>query len=174
VGRRRPQWRDRRQPDSQVLLRFDFITDLGAGNLPTGAQVDKAELRLHTSELTDSQSPNTISMYRLLKPWTVNGTWNSQTDGISNDGLDAILGANDSFVPDVQGEFITLDVTESLAAWLAGAPNYGWAFFPGGGMAGSLTPRTTRRRRFARSSPSTTPSSPSPPSASPLRWARSP
>jgi hypothetical protein len=118
-------------PDSQVLLRFDFLTD--AGNLPAAAKIDKAELRLHTSTLPDSDSPNTISMYRLLKPWTVNGTWNSQTDGITTDGLDAILGANDSFVPDVQGEFLTLDVTESLGAWLAGAPNYGWAFFPGGG-----------------------------------------
>src|SRR6185369_14047240 len=57
-------------PDSQVLLRFDFLTD--AGNLPAGAHIDKAELKLHTSTLPDSESPNTISMYRLLKPWTVN------------------------------------------------------------------------------------------------------
>ena len=123
-------------PDSQVLLRFDQI--FGAGNLPDGARVDKAQLRLHTSDLADSQSTNTIAIYRLLKPWTTSGTWNSQTDGISIDGLDAILGANGAFVPDLPGEFITLDVTESLAAWMAGAPNYGWALLPGGGNGWQL------------------------------------
>jgi hypothetical protein len=95
--------------------------------------IDAAELVIRTSDLTDSQSPNTISLYRVLKPWTLNGTWNSQGDGINADAVDAILAANDTIVPDVQGEFMTFDVTESLAAWMAGAPNYGWALLPGGG-----------------------------------------
>jgi len=118
-------------PDSQAILRFDFIFD--SGNLPAGAHVDSAQLVLHTSTLPDRESPNTISLHRILKPWTVNGTWSSQGDGINADAIDAILAANDTIVPDVQGEFLTFDVTESLATWLAGAENYGWALLPGGG-----------------------------------------
>jgi hypothetical protein len=118
-------------PDSQALLRFDSI--FNSGNLPAGAHIDSARLVLHTSNLTDSQSPNTIALHRLLKPWTADETWNSQGDGIHDDGVDAILAANDTVVPDVQGEFLTFDVTESLAAWMAGAENYGWALLPGGG-----------------------------------------
>lgn len=118
-------------PDSQGLIRFDFIFD--EGNIPADAKVDSAELLIRTSDLTNSQSPNTMSLYRLLKPWTLNGTWNSQGNGINPDAVDAILAANDTIVPSVQGEFLSFDVTESLSAWLAGAPNYGWALLPSGG-----------------------------------------
>jgi hypothetical protein len=48
------------------------------------------------------------------------------------DGGEALLAANSSVVPDVQGAFVTLDVTESLQTWSAGATNHGWVLLPGG------------------------------------------
>ena len=82
----------------------------------------------------DSQSANTFVLHRVLKGWLEgSATWDSQTDGISDDGLDAILGANDTIVPSVLDGYVEFDVTESLYAWLQGAPNNGWALLPTGG-----------------------------------------
>ena len=118
---------------SHALIRFDFIFG-GAAGIPNGATIDSAKLILHTSELPDSQSANTFLLHRVLKGWTEPGaTWDSQTDGISSDGADAILGANDSIIAVNRDEFLEFDVTESLYAWMAGAPNNGWALLPTGG-----------------------------------------
>ncbi len=116
---------------SQGVVRFDSI--FGTTGIPAGAQIDHAELRLHTSDQTNAQSNNTFRLYRLLKPWAETGiTWNAMTDGFQIDGLEAILGENGAVVPDVQDGYVTFDVTESLAAWAAGAPNNGWVIIDGG------------------------------------------
>ena len=117
---------------SHALIRFDSIFD--AGGIPDGATIDSAKLVLHTSSLTDSQSANTFALHRVLKGWQEpNATWDSQTDGISTDAVDSILAANDTVVPSVLDGYVEFDVTESLFAWLAGAPNNGWALVPTGG-----------------------------------------
>jgi hypothetical protein len=110
---------------SRGIIRFDDI--FGAGLIPDGVQIDHAELRLHTSDQTDAPSVNKVRLYRMLRDWSENSvTWNSMGDGLSVDGLEAIIGENGEVVPSVQDGFITFDVTESLSAWAAGAPNYGW------------------------------------------------
>ena len=110
---------------SRGVLRFDAI--FGAGGIPDGATIDHAEVRIHTANQANAQSTNTIRLYRLLTGWTELGiTWNSMDDGLESDGLDAILGENDAQLPTVQDGYITFDVTESLATWMAGAPNNGW------------------------------------------------
>lgn len=117
------------QQQSHGLIRFDFLDS----QIPANAIVKSAELVIHTSALSNSQSGNTMSLYRLLKGWQEpTATWDSQTNGISADAVDAIFAANDSVSPSVQDQFLTFDVTESLWAWLAGAPNNGWALLPGG------------------------------------------
>jgi hypothetical protein len=121
---------DRNGGDAHGLIRFGSL--FGGANIPTGAMIESAELILHTSAATDSQSPNLMSLYRMLNGFTENGTWNSKVNGISADGLEAILGANDGVTPTVQDGYVTFDVTESLAAWAAGAPIEGWALLPGG------------------------------------------
>jgi hypothetical protein len=119
---------------SQALIRFNDL--FGPGAIPSGAQVDSAQLRFHTSNLSNAHSNNTIRLYRILTGWVASGvTWNSKDGGISTDGLEAILGENGGLVPNVQDGFITFDVTESLAAWGAGAPNQGWLLVAGGNDA---------------------------------------
>ncbi len=119
---------------TQALIRFNDL--LGAGAIPDGAQIDHAELRFHTSDMTNAASNNTIRLYRMIRGWVASSvTWNSVDGGISTDGLEAILGANGGLVPDVRDGYITFDVTESLAAWAAGAPNNGWLLVDGGNDA---------------------------------------
>jgi hypothetical protein len=119
---------------SQGVIRFDSI--FGEGLIPDGAMIDNATLRFHTSAQSNAQSTDTIRLYRMLRGWTEGGiTWNSMQDGLDTDGLEAILGANGGLVPSVQDGFITFDVTESLAAWAAGAPNNGWVIVDGGNDA---------------------------------------
>jgi hypothetical protein len=116
--------------DAQAMIRFDFTI---GDAIPSGAVIDSATLKLHTSEDTDSQSPNAMNAYRILDPWTEGGaTWDSKGSGLQNNGNDLLLAADDGVVPSVPGGYVTLDVTEAVSAWAAGAPNYGWAILPGG------------------------------------------
>ena len=119
------------QQQAHALIRFDSI--FTAQRIPAGAIINSAELVIHTSDLTDSQSASTMSLHRLLKGWTEpNATWDSQGDGILTDAVDSLLAATDAVVPDVRDGYVTFDVTESLWAWAQGAPNEGWALLPGG------------------------------------------
>jgi autotransporter-associated beta strand protein len=114
----------------QALLRFDDL--FGDNAIPVGAVIDSAALTIRTSTTPNSHSANTIGLYRLLSPWNDSSTWNSLGEGITANGSEAILAPNAAFVPSVNGGTLTFDVTESLFAWGSGAPNYGWAFLPGG------------------------------------------
>jgi hypothetical protein len=116
--------------DAQAMIRFDFTTN---DAIPVGAVIDSATLTLHTSSDSASESPNTMSAYRILDPWTEDGaTWDSKGNGLSNNGNDLLLAADDSLIPSVNGAYVTFDVTEGVSAFAAGAPNYGWAILPGG------------------------------------------
>ena len=118
-------------PDAQGLIRFNNV--ISANNVPLGSMIESAELVIHTSDIADSQSNNTIGLYRLLTGWTSGGaTWDS-LDGMLANGDEAVLAANSTAVPDDRGGFVTFDVTESLQTWAAGATNHGWVFLPGGG-----------------------------------------
>ena len=120
-------------PDSQAMIRFNNLFGSGPGQIPAGAQIESAELILHTSDRTDAQSPNTIALHRLLQNWTESGAvWNT-FNGFATDGIEAILAANGSVVPSVRDGYVSFDVTESLMAWAAGATNMGWVLLPGGG-----------------------------------------
>ncbi len=114
---------------AHAIVRFDFTI---GDAIPDGAVIDHATLTLHTSADSNSQSPNTMSAYRILKGWKEpDATWNSQGSGISNDATDALLAADDSVTPTVRDGYVTFDVTEAVSAFAAGAPNYGWAILPG-------------------------------------------
>jgi hypothetical protein len=120
-------------PDAQAMIRFNTLFGTGAGQIPLGAQIESAELILHTSDRTDAQSNNTISLYRLLQNWTESGAVWDTFDGFSNNGLEAILAANGTVVPSDRDGYVSFDVTESIAALSAGAPNMGWVLRTGGG-----------------------------------------
>lgn len=118
---------------AQGLLRFDGVFgDAPGTTIPAGAMIDAATLTLHTSVASNAQTNSVMRLFRLLQPWEENSTFNSMIAGITADGLEAILAANGTVSPTAQGSLMTFDVTESLAAWAQGAPNYGWVVLPGG------------------------------------------
>jgi hypothetical protein len=73
-----------------------------------------------------------MSLYRMLRYWGDGATWNSLGAGVSPDGYEAILSANGTVASSSQGSAVSFDVTESVFAWMSGAPNYGWSILPGG------------------------------------------
>jgi hypothetical protein len=120
-------------PDSHAMIRFNTIFGNGPNQIPAGAQIESAELVLHTSDRTDAESPNTIALHRLLQNWTELGAVWDTFNGFETNGLEAILAANDTSVPNEQNAFASFDVTESLYALSMGATDMGWVLLPGGG-----------------------------------------
>ncbi|MCE8018114.1 tandem-95 repeat protein [Halomonas sp. MCCC 1A17488] len=110
----------------QTLLRFEQIFGSGAGQIPLGATIVSATLELNTSGKGDG-----ARLHRMLVPWNDTDTWNSFSDGLQADGVEAHANADltTGFVPTGTTR---LDVTASLQAWADGAPNHGWAFLPTG------------------------------------------
>ena len=103
----------------QGMMRFRDIIDA----IPADAEIVSAELQV----LTSSSSDGTQSFYRMLTDWPDACTWNDLSgDGITPDDVEATADAEATVSSPVSGEFTYIDVTESIAAWVAGAPNYGW------------------------------------------------
>ena len=115
----------------QGLIRFDVpFGDSSAGGIPDGATILGAQLRLR---LTDSGDG--FRLHRMLVPWSEGtATWNSFTDGIDDDGVEA------EALPDVitsdyleepsTPSYLSFDVTDAVRAWHAGQDNRGWALLP--------------------------------------------
>jgi hypothetical protein len=110
---------------NQILLRFDHLFGTGLGQIPQDATITSATLTLTTSDPGGG-----ASVHRLLTAWSETATYNSLGDGIQADGTEAVTAAD--LVTGGIGTLgpITLDVTNSVQAWVDGADNNGWAFLP--------------------------------------------
>jgi len=121
---------------SHGLIRFENLIGSGATQVPAGAKITSAVLRIVVSN-----SGSGMSLHRLL-PQT---TWNEATatwaayggNGIQADDLEAaaaydvIVGdgnavANIPLSSSTTPAYFTLDVSASLQAWADGAVNNGW------------------------------------------------
>jgi hypothetical protein len=130
-GRSRTLVADRSDPrgsgkESQVLLRFEEIVGSGADQIPEGATVTAAALRLKTLDPGSG-----ASLYRMLVDWDDSDTWSSFDDGVQTDGTHAASRA-DVKTGRVSTGTTTIDVTKSVKAWVDGDSNYGWVFVPSG------------------------------------------
>ena len=103
----------------QGIMKFKNIIEAIPGN----AVIANAELRI----LTTGSSGGDQSFYRMLKEWPDACTWNSiGSTGVTPDGAVAADTADGSVNSPSSGEYAYLDVTQSVKAWVDGAPNYGW------------------------------------------------
>ena len=129
------------------LLRFDNLIGGGAGQVPLGAQITSAELRIWTDDLTDATTP--IRLARMNVTWSEASTWNSMVNGIDQtNGVEA--GTVDAILDGSQDDaFDTMNVTAAIQAWANGSPNYGWVFLPSGnnGWRWATSENTTADRR---------------------------
>lgn len=110
----------------QVLVQFRDIIGGRADQVPPGVEVVKAVLRIYSGRET---SRHRVFFHRMLVPWKDNATWNSAEwggDGIRMDGRIAVATADANNIFFNKNQYYDVDVTKSLRAWVAGAPNYGW------------------------------------------------
>ena len=101
-----------------------FSSDLGAID---GCDVIHAQLELHTISDTVGDA---AKAYRLdgAAAWDASTTWNSMSG--PGGAIPSQYAADPSFTTDpFSGAFLSADVTDDVAAWLANpADNQGWAF----------------------------------------------
>ncbi len=116
-------------PLSQILIRFDNLFGAGAGQIPSGATIVSAKLRM----LSTDSSANRMSLHRMLTPWTATSNWTSLGTGVSADGVEAASVATFSPLPNTIDTWVVFDVTSDLEAFASGAEtNQGWAVLPSG------------------------------------------
>jgi hypothetical protein len=110
---------------SEALLRFDNLVGTGANQVPSGAHVLSATLKLQTTDTGDGGE-----LHRMLQTWSNDSTWNTLINGIQADGTEA-LSQIDASTGRVGSLGLTpIDVTSSVQAWIDGAANHGWAILP--------------------------------------------
>ena len=120
----------------QGLLRFEGLIGFAPGQIPAGSMVESATLTL--SIVSNPNTADTVHLHRLLVPWEESSTWNSLAGGILVDGLQALTAADASFDPNPSNaagndpSLRTVDVTQSVRAWVNGAANHGWALIMSG------------------------------------------
>lgn len=110
-----------------ILLRFDSIIGNGAGQIPPGATINSATLTIVVTDASDSGA----SLYRMLQTWNATDTWNMWVNGIQANGVEANSTSDVSSLLNSTGTH-NINVTTSVAAWAAGANNFGWAWLNNG------------------------------------------
>jgi hypothetical protein len=111
--------------ESQVLMRFGDIFGPSAEQIPPFARIVKAELRVVAFD-----PGTTVYLHRILVPWNAAATWNSLSEGLSVDDIEA-SSVRDGFSfgqINMDKQSVEFDVTQTLQAWSDGVANFGWVF----------------------------------------------
>lgn len=120
---------------TQALVKFDSLFGSGPGQVPAGADIESARLLVMTGPTSGDGSANTVSAHRMLTDWDELVTWDSLLGGISANGIEAALLADDSIAPSHNNTavYAIFDVTATVQLWADGlAANHGWALLPNG------------------------------------------
>ncbi|MEM7070014.1 MAG: DUF4347 domain-containing protein, partial [Pseudomonadota bacterium] len=112
--------------ETEGLIRFDSIFGLGPGQIPPGATIVSAELTFNVVD--DTEAASQITLHRMLSAWSEASTWNSLTNGIQLNNIEA-SSTIDSILanPDLTGTQTFSGLESTLQAWSDGDPNFGWA-----------------------------------------------
>ena len=109
----------------QSLLRFDNLFGDGPGQIASNAKILSASLELQVFDHGDD-----LTFHRMLQDWSDTATWNSLGNGVQANGIEAVS-TPDVVTSDVNEGTLSVDVTQSLQAWLADpSSNHGWAILP--------------------------------------------
>ena len=113
----------------QSLLRFDNIIGSLEGQIPLGATISRANLKLLLANDIDNPffNPN-FKIYHMNRSWQENSTWNSLGNGLSlgqdyNQLIGRFAGDNNPDGKNVRN----IDVTAAVQRWANGEQNYGFA-----------------------------------------------
>ncbi len=107
---------------SHGLLRFDNVFGAGANQIPAGATITSATLKLFTTNV----SIGSFTIHRASVGWGETSTWNTfGGDGVTL-GSDALTSPTQTLAPGALG-LLSIDVTADVQTWSLGASNFGWA-----------------------------------------------
>ena len=108
------------------LLRFDSIFGNGAGQIPFGSIINSASVTVNVTN--ESSSGVVIGLYRMLITWPETATWNSMTNGIQRDDVEAMSTLDAQVAdPSASGPQVITGLAAALQSWSYGAANNGWA-----------------------------------------------
>ena len=109
----------------QGLIRFDNIFGGGVGQIPLGSIINSATLTVDVYDISDSGAQ--VRFHRMLAAWSEATTWNSMTNGIQANDVEA-MSAHDAQVvdPSDSGLQVITGLAAALQSWSDGATNLGW------------------------------------------------
>ena len=113
--------------NSRTLIAFDDIFGDLPGQIPKGAVIVSATLRLHTCDSIKSRSDSENILHEVLVTWEEDTvTWGSffgAANGVGTQYADVPVA---EMLPDSTDTFFEMNVTDSLRRWASGTPNHGW------------------------------------------------
>ena len=116
--------------ESGLLIRFDQLVGTGTGQIPPGATITSATLRV--AQLADGSSSATASLYRMLATWNASATWNGMATsgaGVQLDNVEALASADATISGLTTTGYRTFSgtgLTAALQYWVNGGANNGW------------------------------------------------
>jgi hypothetical protein len=120
---------------NQGLIRFDNVFGSGPNQIPIGARINAAALTVQVP-LTSTFN---VLLHRMLGNWTEASTWNSLTNGVQTNNIEAVATPESRLEPAVGVGPRSFNVTNSLQTWSyttqPNTANRGWVLvMPGGGV----------------------------------------
>lgn len=115
--------------ESQALLRFDEVFGPGPAQVPDGAKISSAVLRVFVSKEPEAWTRNRVFFHPLQVPWGRGSAWNFAGwggDGVQCDDREAKQEPTAHVAFSNAGYYYNLDVTSAVRAWAAGEANHGW------------------------------------------------
>lgn len=112
----------------QVLMRFDNIFGTNPGQIPPGATIQSATLRVNITNASAAGA----NLHRMAQSWNATDNWNTFSTGGGGiqAGTECLSTADVSSLLNSTG-LHSITVTNSVTAWLANpATNFGWAWLP--------------------------------------------
>jgi hypothetical protein len=115
--------------EADALIIFDQVFGSGTDQVPLGSTILSASLTVH---LSIAGSGNPGDLREVLIPWDDSDTFNTfgGDPGWDDTEVSNPIGEAPSSPDACPCAASVMDVTASVAAWSAGATNYGWMFTP--------------------------------------------
>ncbi|MEO0804162.1 MAG: DNRLRE domain-containing protein [Cyanobacteria bacterium J06642_2] len=121
----RDRWlRDR---EGQTLLQFDGIIGDLTGQIPFGATITRADLKLTLRDDVDREfyHPD-CEVYFITREWDESSTWNSLENGLAiGEDFDSLIDTFSGHNDPAENNVRYLDVREAVQRWADGDANYG-------------------------------------------------
>lgn len=124
-------------PRYQSLIKFEEIFGGASHQVPLGAEIEYAAIKLKTGNRisTYSGTVNDIDIYQVNASWSEASRWNDFSvinDSVGAKAVSALIGTYTNTI--ANDEVTVFDVTTAVKSWHAGsAPNYGILFVNEGG-----------------------------------------